>query len=96
MIDHLHEVIRQIEHVWPQKRLLLVGDVMLDQYITGTVGRISPEAPVPVVWETNRSEQPGGGANVAMNLARLGGAVVLVGFAGGDANENILSNLLAA
>jgi D-beta-D-heptose 7-phosphate kinase/D-beta-D-heptose 1-phosphate adenosyltransferase len=72
MIAQLHEVIREIEHEWAGKRLLVVGDVMLDKYIWGEVGRISPEAPVPVVRATHRSEQPGGAANVAMNLARLG------------------------
>jgi len=96
LFEQLNEVIRQIEHVWPGKRLLVLGDVMLDQYITGNVGRISPEAPVPVVWETHRSEQPGGGANVAMNLARLGADVVLAGFAGGDENESRLTTMLQA
>jgi D-beta-D-heptose 7-phosphate kinase/D-beta-D-heptose 1-phosphate adenosyltransferase len=60
MIDHLREVLREIEHNWTSKRLLVVGDVMLDKYIFGEVGRISPEAPVPVVHATHQSEQPGG------------------------------------
>ena len=90
MIEQLHEVIQQIEHEWPTKRLLVLGDVMLDKYIWGDVGRISPEAPVPVVRATHQSEQPGGAANVAMNLARLGASVVLAGFAGDDDNERAL------
>ena len=49
VIEQLHEAIDQIEHEWPAKRLLVVGDLMLDKYIWGEVGRISPEAPVPVV-----------------------------------------------
>jgi D-beta-D-heptose 7-phosphate kinase/D-beta-D-heptose 1-phosphate adenosyltransferase len=91
LIEQLHEVIRDIEHEWARKRLLVVGDVMLDKYVWGEVARISPEAPVPVVRATRQSEQPGGAANVAMNLARLGAQTVLAGFTGGDENEGLLS-----
>ena len=94
MIQQLHEVIEKIERVWPSKRLLVLGDVMLDKYIWGDVGRISPEAPVPVVRATHQSEQPGGAANVAMNLVKLGAAVSLVGFTGGDADERLLTGSL--
>ncbi|HEX4319616.1 MAG TPA: bifunctional D-glycero-beta-D-manno-heptose-7-phosphate kinase/D-glycero-beta-D-manno-heptose 1-phosphate adenylyltransferase HldE [Acidobacteriaceae bacterium] len=91
MIQQLHEVIHKIEQEWPAKRLLVLGDVMLDKYIWGDVGRISPEAPVPVVRATHQSEQPGGAANVAMNLVKLGAKVSLVGFTGGDADEALLA-----
>jgi D-beta-D-heptose 7-phosphate kinase/D-beta-D-heptose 1-phosphate adenosyltransferase len=91
MIEQLHEVIHKIEQEWPRKRLLVLGDVMLDKYIWGEVGRISPEAPVPVVRATHRSEQPGGAANVAMNLAKLGAGVALIGFTGGDDDERLLA-----
>jgi D-beta-D-heptose 7-phosphate kinase/D-beta-D-heptose 1-phosphate adenosyltransferase len=91
LIQQLHEVIAKIEQEWPAKRLLVLGDVMLDKYIWGDVGRISPEAPVPVVRATHQSEQPGGAANVAMNLAKLGASVSLVGFTGGDADEQLLA-----
>ena len=94
MIEQLHEVIQEIEHRWAAKRLLVVGDVMLDKYIWGEVGRISPEAPVPVVRATHQSEQPGGAANVAMNLARLGAQTNVVGFTGGDENEKLLAESL--
>jgi D-beta-D-heptose 7-phosphate kinase/D-beta-D-heptose 1-phosphate adenosyltransferase len=90
LIEQLHEVIQTIEHEWATKRLLVLGDVMLDKYIWGDVGRISPEAPVPVVRATHQSEQPGGAANVAMNLARLGAEVVLAGFAGDDESHRAL------
>ncbi len=96
MIEQLHEVIEKIEQEWPRKRLLVLGDVMLDKYIWGEVGRISPEAPVPVVRATHQSYQPGGAANVAMNLAKLGSGVALVGFTGGDADERLLSESLKA
>jgi D-beta-D-heptose 7-phosphate kinase/D-beta-D-heptose 1-phosphate adenosyltransferase len=90
VIQQLQEVVREIEHEWSLKRLLVVGDVMLDKYIWGDVGRISPEAPVPVVRATHQSEQPGGAANVAMNIARLGARTGLIGFTGGDEDERLL------
>jgi D-beta-D-heptose 7-phosphate kinase/D-beta-D-heptose 1-phosphate adenosyltransferase len=94
LIEQLHEVIQEIEHQWATKRLLVVGDVMLDKYIWGEVGRISPEAPVPVVRAIHQSEQPGGAANVAMNLARLGAQTQVIGFTGGDENERLLAESL--
>jgi len=94
VIEELHSVIQEIEHEWRKKRLLVVGDVMLDKYIWGEVGRISPEAPVPVVRATHQSDQPGGAANVAMNLSRLGAQTVVVGFTGGDDNERLLAENL--
>jgi D-beta-D-heptose 7-phosphate kinase / D-beta-D-heptose 1-phosphate adenosyltransferase len=96
VIGQLHEVIQEIERNWSSKRLLVVGDVMLDKYIWGEVARISPEAPVPVVRETHRSEQPGGAANVAMNLVRLGAQACVAGFTGGDENELLLAESVRA
>jgi D-beta-D-heptose 7-phosphate kinase/D-beta-D-heptose 1-phosphate adenosyltransferase len=94
MIAQLRQVIHEIEHNWASKRLLVVGDVMLDKYVHGEVARISPEAPVPVVRATHQSQQPGGAANVAMNLSRLGGRAHVIGFTGGDEDERLLSGLL--
>jgi D-beta-D-heptose 7-phosphate kinase/D-beta-D-heptose 1-phosphate adenosyltransferase len=94
VIEHPDEVIQAIEHKWPTKRLLVVGDIMLDKYIWGEVGRISPEAPVPVVRATHQSQQPGGAANVAMNLSRLGAQTTVIGFTGGDESEAFLSESL--
>ena len=94
MIEQIHAALDRIEHSWPQLRVLVLGDVMLDRYIRGEVARISPEAPVPVVRATHQSEQPGGAANVAMNLTRLGAQVTLIGFTGGDENERALAALL--
>lgn len=95
-MEHLHEVLHTIEERWPSKRLLVLGDVMLDKYTWGEVGRISPEAPVPVVRATHQSCQPGGAANVAMNLAKLGASVSLLGFTGGDDDETLLTAGLQA
>ena len=80
---------------WSSVPVLVVGDVMLDQYVWGEVERISPEAPVPVVRASLREEKPGGAANVAMNLASLGACVRLVGFAGGDPEQEALESLVA-
>lgn len=94
MIGQLHKVIGEIEHEWSGKRLLVVGDVMLDKYIWGEVGRISPEAPVPVVRSLQQDHKPGGAANVAMNLACLGAQTVVVGITGDDENEKLLAGSL--
>ena len=64
--------------------ILVVGDLMLDQYVYGRVSRISPEAPVPVVEVESESFFPGGAANVARNLRSLGGKVELLGIVGDD------------
>jgi D-beta-D-heptose 7-phosphate kinase/D-beta-D-heptose 1-phosphate adenosyltransferase len=63
---------------------VVVGDLMLDRYWWGTVERLSPEAPVPVVHRRGASVAPGGAANVAVNVASLGGTPRLVGVVGGD------------
>ena len=91
MIEQLHEVIGEIEDKWATKRLLVVGDVMLDKYLWGEVGRISPEAPVPVLRATHQSQQPGGAANVALNICKLGAHAEVIGFTGGDEGERLLA-----
>ncbi len=95
MIEDLHQIVSRIEGDWRETRVLVVGDVMLDRYIWGDVERISPEAPVPVVRLAHRSEQPGGAANVAMNIAGLGARVTLAGFVGQDEERGILEACLA-
>jgi D-beta-D-heptose 7-phosphate kinase/D-beta-D-heptose 1-phosphate adenosyltransferase len=77
-------------------RILVVGDVMLDQFIWGAVSRISPEAPVPVVDFLRESDMPGGAANVARNLSALRAQTGLYGLVGGDAAARTLKSLLAA
>ncbi|HVO32666.1 MAG TPA: D-glycero-beta-D-manno-heptose-7-phosphate kinase [Elusimicrobiota bacterium] len=66
-------------------KALVVGDVMLDHYVWGSVSRISPEAPVPVVAVQRESEMPGGAGNVAINMAALGAEVSLAALIGDDA-----------
>ncbi|MDP3143000.1 MAG: D-glycero-beta-D-manno-heptose-7-phosphate kinase [Candidatus Omnitrophota bacterium] len=70
--------------------ILVVGDLILDEFIWGSVDRISPEAPVPVVLQSKRSYMPGGAANVANNLKSLGAKVSIVGMVGGDAEGKML------
>ncbi|WP_420138952.1 D-glycero-beta-D-manno-heptose-7-phosphate kinase [Sphingomonas sp.] len=77
-------------------RVAVIGDVMLDCYMSGTVSRISPEAPVPVMRVTEERAVPGGAANVAANLASLGLGVNLVGLAGQDSAREELIALLAS
>jgi len=71
-------------------KVLVIGDLILDQYIWGTVDRVSPEAPVPVVWAEKRTYVPGGAANVANNISSLGGHVELVGVTGSDEHAKLL------
>ncbi|WP_245182144.1 D-glycero-beta-D-manno-heptose-7-phosphate kinase [Glaciimonas immobilis] len=75
-------------------RILVVGDVMLDRYWFGEVNRISPEAPVPVVRVEKREERLGGAANVARNIATLGGGAGLLGVVGEDEAGDVVDGLL--
>ena len=78
------------------RRLLVIGDLVLDQYIKGSVTRISPEAPVPIVLQEESFYTPGGAANVANNLASLKAQVTLVGKIGDDIEGGILKKELLA
>src|SRR5204862_3471900 len=75
-------------------RVLVVGDVMLDHFIWGSVGRISPEAPVPVVDFERENFMPGGAANVARNLAALKARTEIIGVTGNDSPARKLKGLL--
>jgi D-beta-D-heptose 7-phosphate kinase/D-beta-D-heptose 1-phosphate adenosyltransferase len=86
--------VRQLLRGASRARVLVIGDVMLDQFIWGTVARISPEAPVPVVEFQRESCMPGGAANVARNLTALGIPTELFGIVGHDASGQQLKNLL--
>jgi len=87
--------LRQIIEKAKNQRVLCVGDVMLDRFVYGVVDRISPEAPVPVLRQTRAASMPGGGANVARNLASLGLEAVIVGAVGDDEAGTELTDLLA-
>ena len=86
----MHEFQRIVD-VAKSLNILVVGDIMLDQYICGNVYRISPEAPVPVVAIDSDTYRLGGAANVALNLKKLGANVSVAGFIGNDsAGEEVL------
>jgi len=86
-----------VEHLLSQfskKHILVIGDVMLDKYIWGSVDRISPEAPVPVVKVEKTDYHAGGAANVAENIHGLGGEVTLIGLIGDDPYGETLHSML--
>jgi len=87
--------LRQILDRAASKRILVIGDLMLDEFVWGKVGRISPEAPVPVVEVTGESFFPGGAANVARNLREFCDRVSIVGLIGKDREAQQLRELLA-
>jgi D-beta-D-heptose 7-phosphate kinase/D-beta-D-heptose 1-phosphate adenosyltransferase len=82
--------LKKIISRFPKVRILVIGDLILDEYIWGNVERISPEAPVPVVWAQKRTHMPGGAANVAHNLCSLGAEAGLAGAIGDDKNTDLL------
>ena len=87
--------LRQILDRAAGKRILVIGDLMLDEFVWGKVGRISPEAPVPVVEVTGESFFPGGAANVARNLREFLDRVSVIGLIGRDRSGQQLRQLLA-
>jgi len=77
------------------RHVVIVGDVMLDEFARGDVRRISPEAPVPVLEVTSRSHALGGAANAAANVASLAGRATLIGIVGADSSAAVVTSLLA-
>lgn len=77
-----------------QKRILIVGDVMIDAYLRGKVNRVSPEAPVPIVSLEKEEERLGGAANVALNLVALGAKPIICSVVGNDRHSKNLQRLL--
>jgi len=82
-------------HAFPSARVLVIGDIILDRYVAGQASRLSPEAPIPVLRPTATRAVAGGAANVAANIAELGGHAVLIGLTGQDAGAAELHRLLA-
>ncbi len=85
---------KEIISKFPEKKILVVGDLILDKYLWGEVERISPEAPVPVVDIKEEILKLGGACNVAWNISKLDGEVYIAGVIGGDENGRILKNML--
>ena len=87
----------RLEHILERassRRITVIGDLMLDEFVWGKVGRISPEAPVPVVEVTGESFYPGGAANVARNLREFVDRVAIIGLLGKDRSGQQLQELL--
>jgi len=90
---------QQVQRLIPSfsgKRIAIVGDLMVDRYYWGSVSRVSPEAPVPVVDVASESSRLGGAANVANNIQSLGGTPVLIGLIGDDHTGSTLLELMTA
>ena len=86
----VHDFFKEI----PNITALVIGDVMVDAYLFGSVNRISPEAPVPIFDVKNRENRLGGAANVALNLKALGAKTLLAGVVGEDIKGDIFLDLL--
>lgn len=78
---------------WDGRRVVVVGDVMLDRFVYGDVERVSPEAPIPVLRRTRETTLAGGAANVARNVVALGGKATIVGVIGKDGNGDIVERI---
>ncbi len=86
----LEDILARYSHI----RIAVLGDLMVDRFIYGDAERLSPEAPVPVVRLRYRTSQPGGAANVASNVASLGGEVSVFGAVGADEAGAEIKSLL--
>jgi D-beta-D-heptose 7-phosphate kinase/D-beta-D-heptose 1-phosphate adenosyltransferase len=94
VFDNYQLLLETVHQHFLRRRILVIGDLILDRYLRGDVSRISPESPVPVVHLTHENEVGGGCANVAVNLATLGLSVAIVGYVGEDAFGDRLLNIL--
>lgn len=86
--------VTSIFNQFAEKRVLVLGDVMIDAYMRGSVTRVSPEAPVPIVNLTKTEERLGGAANVALNLLALGAQPILCSMIGSGANGSLFRSLM--
>jgi len=84
----------QIAERFQNKNIVVIGDIMIDEYLSGNVHRISPEAPVPIVEISEEIQRLGGAGNVALNIASLGCRASIIGFLGDDRMGNIGLSLL--
>ena len=89
------DLIRIIRDDFPRRRVAVIGDVVADQYLYGTISRVSREAPVFILQHDETRTLPGGAANAAANIASLGATPILIGCSGQDANGESLVKELA-
>lgn len=94
MKAHNIEAYKRIIKNFKNAKVLVIGDLILDEFIWGKVSRISPEAPVPVVWVNSESFMPGGASNVANNIHALGAKAYICGVIGADERGRVLTEEL--
>ncbi|MBN3039327.1 MAG: D-glycero-beta-D-manno-heptose-7-phosphate kinase [Candidatus Omnitrophica bacterium] len=94
MKGHDKEAFKRVIKAFNRAKILVIGDLILDEFIWGKVNRISPEAPVPVVWVNSESFMPGGASNVANNIHGLGAQAFICGVIGADERGRILTEEL--
>ncbi len=87
--------LKQLIQKFRQQRILVVGDLTLDEFLTGQVERISREAPVPIIRHEGTLQVPGGAANAAYNFAKLGARIIPVGLVGNDIHGEVLKQIFA-
>ncbi|WP_019502872.1 D-glycero-beta-D-manno-heptose-7-phosphate kinase [Pseudanabaena sp. PCC 6802] len=88
-------ILRQLIQSFTKHRILVVGDLTLDEFLTGQVERISREAPVPIIRHEGTKQVPGGAANAIYNLAKLGASAIAVGIVGDDMQGEALRQIFA-
>ena len=86
--------IKKIFNRFNEMSIMIIGDVMIDSYLWGRVERISPEAPIPIVYVTKRENRPGGAANVALNVQALGAKPILCSVIGNDERKDLYMELM--
>ncbi|MEX2115830.1 MAG: D-glycero-beta-D-manno-heptose-7-phosphate kinase [Bacteroidota bacterium] len=94
MVEFSPTRLEQLFQGFSGKRIAVIGDLMVDRYFWGSVNRISPEAPVPIVDVKSQSTRLGGAANVANNVSSLGGIPIMIGVIGNDDGGHLLKKLI--
>ena len=92
----MKDIYSTIKSVFPGKTVVIIGDLVADQFLNGTISRVSREAPVFILRHDTTNTVPGAAANAAVNVASLGGKPILIGLAGADANGKMLLDGLVA
>ncbi len=85
---------KHIVEQFPNKKILVIGDIILDRFLDGNVERVSPEAPIPILNVKKETLVPGGAANAAFNIAHMGGQVYLASVVGNDEEKEMLLKIL--
>ncbi len=91
----MSELTQNIDRLFAAKKVMIIGDLVADQYLNGTIARVSREAPVFILRHDETTTLPGAAANAAANVASLGGTPILIGVAGTDSNGELLCDALA-